>query len=276
MGLIHYADGIERSEWGSLGHAIPLTHFVLLWELKKPMSRTSIYFGRNILKEALSSRVTILEIFVETRSAYEWLKSLKEMSSFKGKIEEGIPKAIAKEAHQGIAFRSNHEFYIPFDAKKLRDHELIVLCNHIEDIHNLGSIVRCAAAFGSTLVVHESESSASMTSAALKASAGCGFKVSMMRVDELPAMMKTLKSAGFQVAGLEGERGSQDLYEWRPSEKVALVLGSESDGLEPSVKSLCDPLVRISMKSGVESLNVSHAASIAMSWIAQSKRKPKL
>lgn len=238
--------------------------------IRTRMSRTRVYVGRNVLKEALAAHATIHEIFVETKSAYEWLESLPGLKNFRGKVEEGIPKALRSEAHQGIAFRTNHEFYAVFDSSLLTKHDFIICCNHIEDVHNLGSIVRSAAAFGAGLVIHEDDHSASMTEGAVKASAGCAFRIQLAKVQKLESALNLIRSAGFEIWGLEA-KDSTEIYDLKPPRRLALVCGAESDGLQDSVRSLCQKRVRIPMMNGVDSLNVSHAAAIAMSWISQGR-----
>jgi 23S rRNA (guanosine2251-2'-O)-methyltransferase len=227
-----------------------------------------ILFGRNIFKEALAARASILECYVETKSAYEWLRKQSGTQFDSLKVQEGIPASLQKENHQGIAFQTNHAFYKTYDAQEMRKYRSIVLCNHVEDVHNLGSITRCAAAFGSSLIIHEEDRSASMTAAVVKSSAGCAFRVSFMKVDSLETPLKTLKKSDYEIFGLDVSDPSQELYEANltPRAPRAFVFGSEGFGIEDVNKSYCKSLLKIPMASSVESLNVSHAAAVVLSW----------
>lgn len=227
-----------------------------------------ILFGRNIFKEALLAKASILEVYVETKSAYEWLQKLVGPALNSWKLEEGLPDLVEKENHQGIAFKTNHSFYKIYDAQELRKHRSIILCNHVEDVHNLGSIARSAAAFGSTLIVHESQKSASVTPAVVKSSAGCAFHLSFMKVDHLEVALKILKKSDYQIMGLDLCEQSVDLYSANLTAggKRCFIFGSEGFGLEEINKSYCDLILKIPMERQVESLNVSHAASVVLSW----------
>lgn len=231
-------------------------------------SRPSIYYGRNVLKEALAVKAPISTVFVENKSAYEFVQgAFGSRGLEKIEIEEGIPPSLRSESHQGVAFRTQHRFYYPFSSEELATLPALVICNRLEDVHNLGSIARCAGAFGFAGIIHEETNSAELTPAVMKASAGLAFRMKFVKVKELPQALFTLKSFGFHITGLDVNKSSQDLKTWKPSGKPALVLGSEGLGLEPAVKAECHDFVKIAMAPKVESLNVSHAAAIVMNHL---------
>ena len=231
-----------------------------------------IYFGRNILKEALAARITISEIFVDTKPAYEYVRKLPGFDVSKYKFTEGLPKEVQKEVHQGVAFRAKHDFYEAYSPDHLKSFSFIILCNHIEDIFNLGSIARAAAGFGAGLIIHEDKKSASLTAAAIKSSAGCAFHLKFMRVPDLVPLAKILKNSNYQVIGLELSEAAIPLFEWKPEVPLALVLGSEGSGIDTALRNCCTQFIKIPLKLGIDSLNVSHAAAIAMSWAAEARR----
>lgn len=235
----------------------------------KSLGKSQIYYGRNILREAIKAKAFIDTIYVETKSAYDYVQSLPYIKEMTIKYEEGIPKSLQKENHQGIAFRSNHEFYEPYSIERLREFQFIVICNHIEDVHNMGSIARCAAGFGAQVIVHDETGSASVTSGVVKASAGCAFRIPFMRCDTLSSATKSLKKSGYQIVGLDVGEKTLSLYEWGPQTPVVIILGSEQRGIEREMRNQCDHLIKIPMETGFDSLNVSHAASIALSWLRQ-------
>ncbi len=244
--------------------------------MPKVLKNSQLYYGRNVLKEALKAKASITTIFVETKSAYDFVLGLPGVGKSSIQFEEGIPKQLKGEVHQGVAFRAKHDFYKPYSIEEVRKYSFVILCNHIDDIYNLGSIARCAAGFGADLIIHENVKSCSVTAAAVKSSAGCAFRLSFMKVPELLSVSKSIKKNGFSVVALDLGAGAIDLYEWEPSSKVALILGSEQNGVGPELLDLCDQRIRISMKSGMDSLNVSHAASIAMSWVQRFSSPAKI
>ncbi|MDB5036553.1 MAG: putative tRNA/rRNA methyltransferase Mvan [Bacteriovoracaceae bacterium] len=228
--------------------------------------KSSLFFGRNILREALAVKAPISEVYYETESAKKFAASLYGIKSQNIPLIPKIPSEFKNQSHQGIAFQTTHPFYQKFSAGDLRKFPFVILCNHIEDIHNFGSIARCAAGFGAGLIIHEEKNSAELTAAAMKSSAGLAFRISFMKVSNLNIPLKELKAAGFNIVGLDVDKSSVNLFEWVPTFPLALVLGSEGSGMEPAVKKECDTLVRIAMEAKAESLNVSHAAAIAMNW----------
>lgn len=233
----------------------------------------AIFFGRNILREALSVQAPVSKIFYETSAAKTFASSLSAVKRRNIILEAGIPNEVKHQSHQGIAFFTTHEFYLPFSDVTLLKYPFVVLCNQIEDVHNFGSIARCSGAFGAKLIIHESKGSASLTAAAMKASAGVAFHLKFMKVESLHEPLKALSSAGFSIIGMDASDKSVSLFDWVPTFPLALVLGSESDGIAPTLKARCQTLIKIPMEKFAESLNVSHAAAIAMNWIYKSESK---
>jgi len=233
-------------------------------------SEATYFFGRNILKEALAAKTKVDEIFFETPSARKFAEGIYAVRSLKIPMSEGMPHEFKHQSHQGIAFRTSHSFYQNLSIPQLKEFPFIIFCNHVEDVHNFGSIARCAAAFGARAIVHEEKNSAELTPAAMKSSAGLAFRIKFSKVSNIIHPLKELISEGYHIVGLDAAPKATALFDWRPSFPLALVLGSEGCGIEPSVKSICSEIVQIPMEKFAESLNVSHAAGIAMNWAYRS------
>lgn len=231
------------------------------------MKKSQVYFGRNLLKEVVRAGMTVTKVYVETKAAYEFARAILPRTVKNDAFEEGIPPELSREAHQGVAFRVNFHLYKDYSIEVLKTHRLIVLCNHIEDVHNLGSIVRCARAFGATALVHEETKSASMTAGAMKSSVGLGFGMTFMKVPTLLPVIRSLRKRNYEIVGLDLDAKAESLYEWKPRLPMALLLGSEGHGIESENREGCDRLIRIPMIDAVDSLNVSHAAALALSWV---------
>lgn len=228
------------------------------------MADTQLFYGRNVLQEALACKVKILEIFVSNDQA---LAFAEECVGRKIPIRRDVPVELRALSHQGIAFRASHNFYLPqWDMKRDR-FPFIVLCNHLEDVQNLGSLTRAAAAFGAGLLVHEERRSARINAAGVKVSAGQAFRMKFLEVSNLTPFCRKLTDAGYSVVGLDLEEGAEALYKWEPHFPLALVVGSESSGISKPVKGQLEGRIKISMNAGVESLNANQAATVAMSWV---------
>jgi 23S rRNA (guanosine2251-2'-O)-methyltransferase len=243
---------------------------------RKPPSMSQIssriFFGRNILREALAAKAEISEIYYETDSAKKFAESLGQVRTLKIPLKLGIPSEFKNQSHQGIAFKTSHRFYFSLSEINFRKFPFVILCNQVEDVHNFGSIARCAAGFGAKLIIHEEKNSAELTAAAMKSSAGLAFRVSFVKVPNLISAIKELNSAEYNIAGLDIGKNSVSLFDWVPLFPLALVLGSEGSGIAAPIKARCQNLIRIPMEPIAESLNVSHAAAIAMNWIYNARK----
>ena len=134
------------------------------------MGRDQIFYGKNVLIEALNTRTPISKVFVGGAGDRKFVEEELRRSGVRVEIISDIPRAIRDESHQGVAFQTNHNFYeehLPLDLPKR-----ILLCNHLEDIQNLGAISRAAAAFDFPLVVHEERRSFKLNAVAVKISMG--------------------------------------------------------------------------------------------------------
>jgi len=235
------------------------------------MAENSFFYGRNVLREALAQGLNVVRVYAETPGEAADTQQLLQEFNVRPKVERGSPGGIGERfRRQGVVFEvAGYDPYISELPQDLAtQYPLILLCNHLEDVQNLGAIARSAAAFGVTLIAHESRRSVRLNAAAVSVSAGNAFRLRFYEQANLAPLLKKLEKAAFWRVGLGlTEAESQDLYSWEPQLPLALVLGAEHSGLSRSVEKQLDFCLRIPMREGVDSLNVSQAASIAMSWI---------
>jgi 23S rRNA (guanosine2251-2'-O)-methyltransferase len=140
--------------------------------------------------------------------------------------------------------------------------QLVLVLDGVTDPHNLGAILRSAAAFSVTAVVVGKDRSAPLNDAAIRASAGAVAHVPLVRVTNLARALKTFQAGGFWVYGLSADAPGS-LYETDLAGPVVLVLGAEGAGLRPGIERACDGLVSLPMPGRIASLNVSVSAGIA-------------
>lgn len=231
------------------------------------MAKPQLLFGKNILVEAIASRANIHSIYCENDGARRFVQdALKSSKGAMPRIQMGLPRQIQDGGHQGVAFDTDWQFYLPnWDADQ-NPFQFIILCNHLEDVQNLGGIVRSAAAFGVGLIVHEERRSVRLNATAIKISAGTAFKMKFLEVSNLAPFCQHLIKHGYAVTGLDAGDDTIPLFEWTPRFPQALIIGSEGAGMGKPVRGQCEDVIRIPMDSKVESLNATTAASIAMSW----------
>lgn len=151
-----------------------------------------------------------------------------------------------------------------FLTAKAGENLLFLVLDGVTDPHNLGACLRSAWAFGAAAVIVPKDRSAALSGAALKSASGAAFEVPLCVVTNLARTLERLKDHGVMVAGLAAGQGSYELQEAPLSGSIALVAGSEGEGMRHLTSQKCDVIVRIPMQEGVESLNVSVAAAIAL------------
>jgi 23S rRNA (guanosine2251-2'-O)-methyltransferase len=154
------------------------------------------------------------------------------------------------------------------------DDAIVVVLDGIGDPQNLGAAARAAEAAGVAMLVTRTRRAAPVTPAAVRASAGALSHLPHARVANISRAIERLQRSGFSVVGLEGgAEGSIDDVAC-PAGRVALVVGSEGEGISRLVREHCDVLVSIPMRGRVSSLNASSALAAALwAFVLPSRRR---
>lgn len=237
-----------------------------------------IIAGRNAVNEAINSKINIDKLFVSrnlTGSAVAIVAKCKERGIvIKQVSEEKLNHLCGGVNHQGIAASVAAVEYATVDdildrAEKSDKPPFIIICDEIEDPHNLGAIIRTAEICGADGVIIPKHRSATLTTVVAKTSAGALMYIPVARVTNIAGTIDMLKDKGLWVYG--AEMSEQSCYQTDFSGAVALVIGSEGKGLGRIVKEKCDFLVSIPMYGKINSLNASVAAGILMSEIARQR-----
>ena len=183
--------------------------------------------------------------------------------------------------HQGIALEAEPlpEIFLQdlLIQAESRPQSLLVVLDQVTDPHNVGAMLRSAAAFGADGVITTERHAPGETAALAKAAAGALDLVPLVRVGNLARALADLKAAGYRCIGLESaaERGIDEIP---VPERRALVLGAEGPGMRRLTRDSCDELVRIPMATraygggALESLNVSNATAVALFALSRPRR----
>lgn len=235
--------------------------------------RNDVIEGRNAVIEALRAGRAIDKIYIAKGDVDKTLGHIASKGREKGIVvvecdRRKLDFMSQTHAHQGvIALAAVREYCSIDDIFALADERgekpFIIVCDEISDGHNLGAIIRSAECAGAHGIIIPKRRSAGLTAIVDKASAGAAEHMLIARVANLPAAIKDLKSRGLWVYGTAAD-GQNDLWHTDFSGAVALVIGSEGDGMGRLVKENCDFVVSLPMKGQVSSLNASNAAAITM------------
>jgi 23S rRNA (guanosine2251-2'-O)-methyltransferase len=242
--------------------------------------QNDVIVGRNAISEALKSDIDIDKVYCTkgiSGSALPIIKKCKDRGIVIKEVSSEKLKFIAgTDSHQGIAATVAAFSYSSVDdilknAEDKGEKPFIVICDEIEDPHNLGAIIRTSEVMGASGVIIPKRRSASLTQTVSKTSAGALMHIPVARVQNLASVIDSLKEKGIWIYGAEMSENS--VYDTDFSGGVALVLGSEGKGIGRLIKEKCDFLVSIPMYGKVNSLNASVAAGIIISEIAKGRHK---
>ncbi|NLX63756.1 MAG: 23S rRNA (guanosine(2251)-2'-O)-methyltransferase RlmB [Clostridiaceae bacterium] len=229
--------------------------------------------GKNSVFEAIRSGRPLNKLFVEKDSQDVLVLRIIAMAREKDipiqYLERNKLDAISQtRAHQGVILEVAAKEYVGIDdimkaAEEKGEKPFVLVLDGITDPNNLGSIIRSAECAGVHGIILPKRRSAALNATVAKVAAGALEYVNVARVTNLVQTLRTLKNEGLWVIGADmaGEVGFQDADLTGP---IAVVIGSEGEGLSRLVKSECDIMVKIPMKGVISSLNAGVAAGIMM------------
>ncbi|WP_201315719.1 23S rRNA (guanosine(2251)-2'-O)-methyltransferase RlmB [Dyella sp. EPa41] len=181
---------------------------------------------------------------------------------------EQLDKLAGEARHQGIAARyeappMGGENDIAGLLEAAGNEALVLVLDGVTDPHNLGACLRSAAAAKATMVIVPKDRAVGLTPVVRRASAGGADRVPLIAATNLARALRTLKDAGVWITGLAGDTDTS-VYGIDMKGPVALVLGSEGEGMRRLTRETCDFVAKIPMPGVMESLNVSVAAGVVL------------
>ena len=238
--------------------------------------------GRNPIMEALKANRTINKIFVAKGEREGSIRQIIAMAREKKIIiteveHNALESMSSTKSHQGIiAFVAVKE-YVEVDeilriAEEKGQPPFIIILDEITDPHNFGAILRTANAVGAHGVIIPKRRAIGLTSSVSKASAGAIEYVPVARVTNISQTIEALKKKNVWIVGTDAS-GEKAFYESDLKGPMALVVGSEGEGIGKLIREKCDFVVNIPMQGEISSLNASVAAAIVMYEILKQRGK---
>ncbi len=210
----------------------------------------------------------VLEVFIEKKATHALSRLGKKLDGFQCSYVEKLPRFLAEKRTQGVAAKIK-EFPIQgiekFYEKDLSQKRQVLILDRIQDIQNFGAILRSAAALGAQDVIIGSREQAPVNGTVAQVSAGNIFKLNIYVCHNLAKTCEKLKDLDFELFALDS--GGVTLEQALASSlggSIGWILGSEEDGIQNLVLKIAHKKVGIPMSPGVESLNVSNSAAIAL------------
>lgn len=235
--------------------------------------REDILEGRNPVYEALKSGRQVDKILVAKGerhgSIVRILALAKQNRILVSEVERKKLDSLSQTgAHQGVIAYVASANYVSVEdilkgAAAKGDSPFVIVCDSLNDAHNLGSIVRSADCFGAHGVIIPKHRSVGLSAVAAKSSAGAIEYVPVAKVTNLAQTIDSLKKSGLWVYGTDAD-APQPLFQADLKGPTAIVIGSEGEGMTRLVKEKCDFLVSIPLVGNISSLNASVAAGILM------------
>lgn len=231
------------------------------------------FWGRHAVIAALANPDRVVRRLWATREAIAGLDIPKDLPVVLANVAD-LGKMVPPDApHQGLVAEID-----PLDDIWLQDvliagkddHRPIIVLDQVTDPHNVGAILRSAAAFDALALVTQDRHSPPESGTVARAACGALELVPWVRVVNLARALDEISEAGYWRIGLEGDT-DRTLSDAIGTARVALILGAEGEGMRHNTRVHCDELARLPISPQMESLNVSNAAAIALYATAQAR-----
>jgi 23S rRNA (guanosine2251-2'-O)-methyltransferase len=236
------------------------------------MTKTQTIFGTRAVMEAIRSGREIEKIYVQAGLSNDLIKELISEAKQKGVPYSFIPQQklnhLGSKNHQGVVCilaaiqYAKIEDIIDKCYSEGKDPFLLVL-DRITDVRNFGAIARTAECAGIDAIIIPEKGNAPITPDAIKTSSGALNHLPVCRATDMKKLVKQLQENGIRVIACT-EKTNADIYSADFKSPVAIIMGSEEDGISPELLKAADQLVKIPLRGNVGSLNVSVAAGIAI------------
>lgn len=241
--------------------------------------KQQIVAGRNPVIELLKSSNEVEKVLISKSASGEVIKEILDLCRNREIYYQYVPEvkinSLTRTNHQGVvAITALIQYYqvqdiIDYVFEKGEEPLLLILEN-VTDVRNLGALARTALGLGVHAIIFPKKESAAINDVAMKISAGALLKIPVCRVENLASTIKDIKNNGIKVIGLDGT-ASLFINEANLSGPLAIIAGSEDEGITNPTIRLVDELVKLPMNAELESYNVSVATAMALYEVNRQK-----
>ena len=222
------------------------------------------FWGRHAVEAALDNPNRVIKKISITREALATLEIPDDIAVVICDVAD-LGRVIPRDApHQGMVADVDPlpDIWLGEVLDQQTDRPLLLL-DQVTDPHNVGAILRSAAAFDAAAIITQDRHAPPESGVVAKSASGALETVPWIRVVNLSRALDDIAEAGYWRIGLDGD-AADELESAMGTGKIALVMGAEGEGLRQNVAAHCDTLARLPMSSKMESLNVSNAAAISL------------
>jgi 23S rRNA (guanosine2251-2'-O)-methyltransferase len=243
------------------------------------MEKSDMIYGTRAVMEAILAGKTIERIMIQSGLANDLIKELIHTAKSHQVQINYVPaeklKRMSSRNHQGVICILSSVSYASLDNiidKAFSDgrEPFLLLLDRVTDVRNFGAIARTAECAGVDAIVIAEKGNAPIGSDAMKTSAGALNHVAVCRERDLKRTIQLLHDSGIRVIACT-EKTDKNLYEVNLAGPIALIMGSEEDGISDDLLRTADELAKIPLKGKIGSLNVSVAAGVALYEVVRQK-----
>jgi 23S rRNA (guanosine2251-2'-O)-methyltransferase len=231
------------------------------------MQKETQIIGIRAIQEAIHAGTTIDKVFIQKNTQGDLMNSLLKLLKQKSINFSYVPieklNKLSQGNHQGAVASISPISFVPLEklvegVLALKENPLFLILDQLSDARNFGAIIRTASCTGVDGIIIQKHGAAPVNADTVKTSAGAVFQVPICKVDHIKDAVFYLQSSGVKIIAAT-EKASKTFYELDLKPAIALIMGSEDRGINPSVLKTTDETAKLPMQGEIASLNVSVA-----------------
>ena len=240
--------------------------------MAKRQRSQQLIMGKNCLQEVLDHQPErLLKVYTSKNKPDPLIQAVQEKQvPVQVLSKTALSDLVGSESHQSYAAqvqkKDEGDLRSLLRATAKKEKSLVLILDSISDPQNLGALLRAAECFGVDAVIWSKNRGTDVTPVVTKASVGASELVKTLKVSNLSETIKQFQESDYWVVTAEVDTGSESLYDFTFPEKTVLVMGSEGKGIQPLISKRSDHKVHIPMLGKINSLNVSQATSVFLSY----------